>query len=124
MPTPRPRRGRNAGGFNFNRAMWTLLEAEGPIAVIDRSYKGDLGTVFVSGARTAEGRRQDMDKQIVPQVTLSVEHYNRIFRMMNKGIPVTLSIDMETQYTNPDGMAIKVGPNIVRTNSRNWIMVD
>ena len=26
--------------------------------------------------------------------------------------------------TNPDGMAIKVGPNVVRTNSRNWIMVD
>lgn len=25
---------------------------------------------------------------------------------------------------NPDGMAIKVGPNVVRTNSRNWIMVE
>lgn len=25
---------------------------------------------------------------------------------------------------NPDGMAIKVGPNIVRTNTRNWIVVE
>ena len=25
---------------------------------------------------------------------------------------------------NPDGMAIKVGPNVVRTNDRNWIVVE
>jgi len=25
---------------------------------------------------------------------------------------------------NPDGNAIKVGPNIVRTNNRNWIVVE
>jgi CRISPR/Cas system-associated exonuclease Cas4 (RecB family) len=25
---------------------------------------------------------------------------------------------------NPDGMAIKVGPNVVRTNERNWIVVE
>lgn len=103
-PTPRPRRGRRAGGFNFNRAMWELIEAEKPIAVIDRSYKGDLGTVFVSGARTSEGRRQNVGVEIIPQATLSVEHYNRIFRMLNKGIVVNLNIDMEAIYTNPDEM--------------------
>jgi CRISPR/Cas system-associated exonuclease Cas4 (RecB family) len=25
---------------------------------------------------------------------------------------------------NPDGMAVKVGPNVVRTNDRNWIVVE
>jgi CRISPR-associated exonuclease Cas4 len=25
---------------------------------------------------------------------------------------------------NPDGMAIKVGPNVVRTNERNWIVIE
>jgi hypothetical protein len=25
---------------------------------------------------------------------------------------------------NPDGMAIKVGPNVVRTNNRNWIVIE
>ena len=25
---------------------------------------------------------------------------------------------------NPDGMAIKVGPNVVRTNEKNWIVVE
>ena len=62
-PAPRPRRNIQAGGFNLNRAIWQLLEEEMPIAVLDRSYKGDLGTVFVSGARTGEGSVRDKDKK-------------------------------------------------------------
>ena len=105
QPTPRPRRGNRAGGFNLNRAIWEMLEAEKPMAVLDRSYKGDLGTVFVSGARSAErGGVRDEGQYVVPQVTLSVEHYNRIFRMMNKGLNVTLNVDLQARYTNPDGM--------------------
>jgi hypothetical protein len=123
IPTPRPRRNRNAGGFNFNKAMWTLIEAEKPIAVIDRSYKGDLGTVFVSGARTAEGRRQETGKVIVPQVTLSIEHYNRIFRMMNKGITTTLSIDMDAIYTNPDEMEHNIIAEIPGTDLKDEVVI-
>jgi len=123
MPTPRPRRNRSAGGFNFNRAMWALLEAEKPIAVIDRSYKGDLGTVFVSGARTAEGSRQEAGKELVPQVTLSVEHYNRIFRLMNKGIPVALAIDMKSSYTNPDEMEHNIIAEIPGTDLADEVVI-
>ena len=122
-PTPRPRRSRTAGGFNFNTAMWTLIEAEKPIAVIDRSYKGDLGTVFVSGARTAEGSRQDIGKEIVPQVTLSIEHYNRLFRMMNKGIPVSLSIDMKAQYSDDDPMENNIIAEIPGTDLADEVVI-
>lgn len=123
MPTPRPRRNRNAGGFNFNQAMWSLLEAERPLVVIDRSYKGDLGTVFVSGARTSEGRAQNTEVDIVPQATLSVEHYNRIFRMLNKGIPVTLSIDLQTAYTNADEMEHNIIAEIPGTDLKDEVVM-
>jgi hypothetical protein len=123
VPTPRPRRSRNAGGFNFNTTMWTLIEAEKPIAVIDRSYKGDLGTVFVSGARTAEGSRQEIGKEIVPQVTLSIEHYNRLFRMMNKGIPVSLSIDMKVQYKDDDPMENNIIAEIPGTDLADEVVI-
>lgn len=123
LPTPRPRRRRNAGGFNFNTAMWALIEAEDPIAVIDRSYKGDLGTVFVSGARTSEGRRQNVDQKVVPQVTLSVEHYNRIFRMLNKDIAVTLSLDMSAKYTNPDQMEHNIIAEIPGTDLKDEVVI-
>ena len=107
LPTPRPRRdySRNTGAFDLNRAIWTMLETEKPLAVLDRSYKGDLGTVFVSGARSAErGEVRDADQEILAQLTLSVEHYNRILRLLNKNIVTTLAIDLRTRYTNEDGM--------------------
>jgi len=123
-PTPRPRRGNwNRGGFNLNRAIWQMLEEEKPIAVLDRSYKGDLGTVFVSGARTGEGSARDDDKAVVPQATLSVEHYNRIFRMMNKGVDVNLSIDLEAQYTNEDGMEHNVIAEIPGTDLADEVVI-
>jgi hypothetical protein len=121
-PTPRPRR-RNRVGFGLNQKIWDMLEREKPLAVLDRSYKGDLGTVFVSGARTSEGSSRDKGKSVVPQVTLSVEHYNRIFRMMSKGVPVKLSIDLKTQYTNDDEMEHNIIAEIPGTDLKDEVVM-
>lgn len=123
-PVQRPRRNfRRLGGFTFNQAIWQLLTEEKPLAVLDRSYKGDFGTVFVSGARTAEGRAQDPDNQVVPQVTLSIEHYNRIFRMIQQGIPVELTMDLRAQYTNPDGMEHNIIAEIPGTDLKDEVVM-
>ena len=122
-PTPRPRRRNRAGGFNLNRAIWEMLEVEKPIAVLDRSYKGDLGTVFVSGARTGGGSARDKGKEVVPQATLSVEHYNRILRMMDKGVPVTLSIDLTTSYHNEDEMEHNIIAEIPGTDLKDEVVI-
>lgn len=122
-PTPRPRRYNRAGGFNLNKAIWTMLEEEMPIAVLDRSYKGDLGTVFVSGARSGEGGVRDEDKKVVPQVTLSVEHYNRLLRLIDKGIKVDLNIDLQSKYTNPDGMEHNVIAEIPGTDLKDEVVI-
>ena len=104
-PGRRPDRDFNRlGGFSFNQKLFKFIVAEDPLAVIDRGFKGDLGTVFVSGARADEGRAQDAKAKVIPQATMAVEHYNRIFRLMQKGIPVTLSMELKATYTNPDGM--------------------
>lgn len=123
QPTPRPRRGNRAGGFSLNRAIWKMLEEEKPLAVLDRSYKGDLGTVFVSGARTSEGTARENDKAVIPQVTLAIEHYNRIFRMAHKGIPVTLNIDLQAAYTNDDGMEHNVIAEIPGTDLKDEVVM-
>ena len=123
VPTPRPRRGNRAGGFSLNRLIWQMLEEEKPLAVLDRSYKGDLGTVFVSGARTSEGRARDNDQDVVPQATLSAEHYNRIFRMMQKGLPIQLSINLQTGYTNEDGMEHNVIAEIPGTDLKDEVVI-
>jgi hypothetical protein len=124
LPVPRERRrGGNSTAADLRKATWELLEAEKPIAVLDRSYKGDLGTVFVSGARTAEGSARDNNKYVVPQMTLAVEHYNRIFRMLDKGVPVTLSVDSQSNYVNPDGMEHNIIAEIPGTDLKDQVVM-
>lgn len=123
VPTPRPRRPRRQGGFNFNRAMWKMIEEEKPIAVLDRSYKGDLGTVFVSGARSGSGSAREKGTSIVPQITLSVEHYNRIFRNLNRGMKTTITVDMKARYIDSDGMEENVIAEIPGTDLKDEVVI-
>lgn len=122
-PTPRPRRNYNLNARSFFQAMWKMFEEEQPLAILDRSYKGDLGTVFVSSARAAGGRSRDMDQAVVPQFTVSVEHYNRILRNLQRGIPVELSVDLEASYTNADGMEHNIIAEIPGTDLKDEVVM-
>ena len=124
-PTPRPRRGfrGGTGRFSFNQKVWELIQEEEPLAVLDRSYKGDLGTVFVSGARASGGSARDEGQKVIPQVTLSVEHYNRIFRLLNKGVESKLSIDLDARYTNEDGMEHNIIAEIPGTDLKDEVVI-
>ena len=93
------------------------------MATIDRSFKGDLGTVFVSGASSREGSATDEGAEVMPQVTMSVEHYNRIFRLLKKGIPVTLSMEIDAVYTNPDGMEHNIIAEIPGTDLKDEVVI-
>ncbi|MGB4959616.1 MAG: M28 family peptidase [Saprospiraceae bacterium] len=106
VPSPRPRRDwARADRMSFNQILWTFLNDEQPLCIADRSYKGDLGTVFVSGARVGgqEGKRaQDEGVKIIPQVTIAVEHYNRLLRLVQKGVISKISFDMKAKYESPN----------------------
>ncbi len=113
---------RGRGGFGT--ALWEMLYKEKPIAVIDRSYKGDLGTIFVSGARTSGGvSARDEGVEVIPQVTMSAEHYNRIYRMINKGIPVKIKMELDAMYSNPDGMEHNIIAEIPGTDLKDEVVM-
>lgn len=113
-------RGRNA---EFNRQLTEFLYAEGPLALIDRGAKGDQGTIFVQGARAKEGNAYSEKAEVLPQVTMSAEHYNRIFRMLKKGIPVRLSTELSAEYTNPDGMEHNIIAEIPGTDLKDEVVI-
>jgi carboxypeptidase Q len=120
-PNPRPRRDwRQTGGLSFNRILWNFLNEEKPLCIVDRSFKGDLGTVFVSGARLGgqEGvRPQDTSAVVLPQVTMSVEHYNRLMRLLQKGVVPVLSMELTTRYELPNkGLEYNVVGDIAGTD--------
>lgn len=116
---------RNFGaGGSFTGKLWALINDEQPLAVLDRSFKGDLGTVFVSGARAKQGLRvQDKDAVVIPQITVSVEQYNRMFRQIKSGIPVKVALDLKTTYTNPSGMEYNIIAEIPGTDLKDEIVM-
>jgi hypothetical protein len=110
--SPAPRVDGPPGGFRQNNqlgdAKWAMLTDEKPLLIVDRSSKGDLGTVFVSGARAKTGRAQEPNAEVLPQATMSVEHYNRIIRMIQKGVNVKVNVNLVASYANPDGMEANI----------------
>lgn len=107
LPTPRPRRDwARTGGMSFNRILWNFLSEEKPLGILDRHYKGDGGTVFVTGAATGDRvqkRPQDEGVSIIPQVTIAVEHYNRLIRLLYKGVTPKISLEIKAKYEMPNG---------------------
>ncbi|MGD9563584.1 MAG: M20/M25/M40 family metallo-hydrolase [Pyrinomonadaceae bacterium] len=109
-----------------------LLVDEGAAVMIDNSFKGSGGTVFVSGASPAQevpaniqeffrrDRLSAWDKaaeaRMVPQMTLSTEDYNRLVRMIDQGVKPRMTVDIQTQYHDQDLMGYNTVAEIPGTD--------
>ncbi|HEY2460137.1 MAG TPA: M20/M25/M40 family metallo-hydrolase [Candidatus Acidoferrum sp.] len=74
-----------------------FLVEEGIAAWIEPS-RGDDGTVFVQQG----GGRDPKDPPTVPRVAMESEHYGRIYRLLEKKIPVTLALNIENKFYDDD----------------------
>jgi carboxypeptidase Q len=71
-----------------------------------RTQRTDGGTVFPSAAGPHDGANAG---KMVPSVTLAVEHYNRMLRILDKGLPVKVELDLRTRFfdeTEPNGFNV------------------
>jgi hypothetical protein len=109
---PRPVR----PSFNVER----FYREEGVIALLDRGEDGDLapggsdlswtsqrldgGTIVVQG-NSAYADPAD----VLPHVTVAVEQYNRMVRLLDHQVPVTVELDIRVKYTpetRPNGFNV------------------
>jgi carboxypeptidase Q len=72
-----------------------------------RTQHVDGGTIFV----TSGGPHQNeyAGKDLVPSITLAVEHYNRMVRILDKKIPVKVELNVQAQFhdeTEPNGFNV------------------
>jgi len=74
-----------------------LLE-EGVVAWIEPS-RGDDGTVFV---QQGGGRDKEKDPPAPTRFAVASENYGRIYRMLDKKVPVTLQVDIENKFYDDD----------------------
>jgi hypothetical protein len=107
-----------AAPTNFRQKLDEFLRAEGVVAMFDRGSDSDLsaggsdlswqtqrpdgGTVFPSSG----GPRDETAGRGVPAVTLAVEHYNRMVRLLDRGVPVKVELNVDARFhdeTVPNG---------------------
>src|SRR5215510_15048120 len=129
--TPIPSRGGGLGArgeAEFRRGMQlqskinAFLLAEGVAAVFDRgpdnvmsaggsdlswlTQRTDGGTIFVQSG----GPRDQNAGNVPPQVTLAVEHYNRMVRILEKNVPVKVELNIQAKFHDEAG---KNGFNLI-----------
>jgi hypothetical protein len=122
IPAGRGRGGRGGRGGaeqSLRQKIDQFWKSEGVVALFNRGSDSDLasigsglsaqhqrtdgGTIFPAGG----GSRTADPGEGLPVVTLAVEHYNRLVRILDRGIPVKVELNVQTRFhdetTAPNG---------------------
>jgi hypothetical protein len=104
-------------GFRKRQQMLAVVQQKNPLAIIDRGSKGEYGTVFTTGAsavnppntpRSERKSARDADAKVIPQITIAVEHYNRMCRILAKGLPVKVALELSAKFFDDNAMEYNV----------------
>jgi carboxypeptidase Q len=87
-----------AGGRGFQTTLNKFLKDEGVLVMITPGSGTPDGGTIVGQAAGSQNPDQETPP---PSVAIANEHYNRIARLLEKNIKVTLEFDIQTQFTEP-----------------------
>jgi hypothetical protein len=117
--------------LELNSKKWQMVYEEGAGVVLDIG-RGDGGTIFVQSVTMPAApdapfdrrpRPYSPDAKIIPQASLSAEHYNRIVRMVTKGVPVELEVQITAKYQDQDLMGYNVIAEIPGSDLKDEIVM-
>lgn len=117
---------------DLNYLKWRMLLEEGAALTLEPGF-GDGGTVYVTGAAVPtpaetepEKRRRPWDlnpPQILPQVVVAAEQYNRMIRLIARGVPVQLEINIAARFYDQDPMAYNVIAEIPGSDLKDEVVM-
>jgi hypothetical protein len=112
--------GRGRGQFDqtFTRKKTQFWIDEGVAAVLDIS-RGDGGTLFVQSG----GSRDAKDPPSPAQIVLAVEQYGRIWRTLEKKVPVTLQIDADNKFFDADLNSFNIVADLPGTDKADEVVM-
>ena len=96
-----------------------FLAREGAVAAIVPSYNADAGTVFGEAA----GAYQQDQPMAEPRIALTVEHYNRIARLLEKKVPVKIELEVRTTSEGATGDGLNIIGNIPGGSKKDEIVM-
>ena len=130
-------------GANWARFI-PFLQSEGAALILTPSTIGDAGTIFVTSASVplAEGETNNAPGDfprantarrpsayatnaptIPPQVTLAVEDYNRLVRMIQAGEKLKAAVDLQVKFHTNDVMAYNTIAEIPGTDLKDEVVM-
>ena len=134
--------GGNAEAFRaaqrLTSAKYMFFQKEGAALLIDPSRIGDGGTLFVQSATVPQpppagppgpggpSAIQPYDKnapKFPPQLVMSIEHYNRIARMIKANEKVKMTVDLQVEWQDADPMAYNTIAEIPGTDLKDEIVM-
>lgn len=101
-------RGRFPGGAGvgaaqaFRKKRMDFFKSEGVLALIEMSAgaRGDNGAVVAQGPTPGDGDRTVEGQVPLPQVVLAGEHYGRLLRVLDKKLPVRLTVNVRSRFVD------------------------
>jgi len=102
----------------FQRTLREFLKAEKVVATLEPSSV-DGGIVRVSGGGS---RQKDEDPGVVALV-LGAEHYNRLARLLDHGLPVELELDVKARFHDEDVNAYNTVAEIPGTDKKGELVM-
>ncbi|MBS1787070.1 MAG: M20/M25/M40 family metallo-hydrolase [Acidobacteria bacterium] len=103
----------------FNAKKAEFIKTEGAAVLVDIGRIGDGGTVFVS----AGGPRDKAAPQALPSITVTVENYGRLVRMLEKGQKVKMEVDIKAKFYDDDPMAYNTIAEIPGTDLKDEVVM-
>jgi Zn-dependent M28 family amino/carboxypeptidase len=91
----------------FQQRLLQFYKDEGVVALFDRGSDADTANMgsnlsvnqqHPDGGTIFPGTANRTAPATVPQVTLAVEHYNRMVRLIEHGVPVKVELDVKVQF--------------------------
>src|SRR5437016_7505593 len=123
----------------FTARRMNMLVDEGAAAVVDVSPRGTGGTIFVQQATVAQPIPKSIDElrtmtrlsyydpkaeaKMVPQITVSVEQYNRMIRMIQQGEKLRMTVDLQVEYQDQDNMGYNTVAEIPGSDLKDEVVM-
>jgi carboxypeptidase Q len=99
-----------------------FYKAEGVAAILQASIGSD-GTVYVTGRATSRNdRSREGIENSIPTLSVATEHYNRIYRILEREIPVTMEVDVRVLIDDSDPQGYNVIAEIPGTDLAHEIV--
>lgn len=96
-----------------------FLVEEKAAAVLESS-RGDEGLLFVQGTQNYKPGSSDG----IPQLVIAAEHFNRMSRLLEHKVPVTVELDVKSHFESPDnGKVFNTIAEIPGTDKKDEIVM-